>query len=85
MSKQTHFESLAEALNQAIEYEKGNKSMGRLRILTTPDIEPVTDYSKDNPVYEKKDRRAAFGCLKGKFQVPDDFNEPLEDFKEYMS
>ena len=35
-------------------------------------------------VYEKKDRRAAFGCLKGKIRVPDDFNQPLEDFKEYI-
>ena len=47
MSKQTHFESLAEALNQAIEYEKGNKSMGRLRLSTIPDIEPMENYSKE--------------------------------------
>ena len=33
---------------------------------------------------EKKSRHAAFGYLKGKINVPDDFNEPLEDFKEYM-
>jgi len=25
-----------------------------------------------------------FGCMEGKMRVPDDFNEPLEDFKEYM-
>ena len=33
---------------------------------------------------EKKDRRLAFGYLKGKIRVPDDFNDPLDDFKEYM-
>ena len=33
---------------------------------------------------EKKSRHAAFGYLKGKINVPDDFNEPLDDFKEYM-
>jgi len=44
-------------------------------------IEPVTEKST---LFEKKNRRAAFGCLKGKIHVPDDFNEPLEDFKEYM-
>jgi len=33
---------------------------------------------------EKKNCSAAFGYLKGKINVPDDFNEPLEDFKEYM-
>jgi len=33
---------------------------------------------------KKKNRHAAFGYLKGKINVPDDFNEPLDDFKEYM-
>ena len=32
----------------------------------------------------KKDRSTAFGCLRGKITVPDNFNEPLDDFKEYM-
>jgi hypothetical protein len=25
-----------------------------------------------------------FGCLKGKIEMTDDFDEPLEEFKEYM-
>jgi len=25
-----------------------------------------------------------FGCLEGQIQMSDDFDEPLEDFKEYM-
>jgi len=25
-----------------------------------------------------------FGCMEGKIRISDDFNEPLEDFKEYM-
>ena len=33
---------------------------------------------------KKESRHAAFGYLKGKINVPDDFNEPLDDFKEYM-
>jgi len=41
-------------------------------------------FSEKSPVSKKKDRRAAFGCLKGKICVPDDFNEPLNDFMEYM-
>ena len=28
--------------------------------------------------------RRLLGGLKGKFQTPDDFNEPLDDLKEYM-
>jgi hypothetical protein len=25
-----------------------------------------------------------FGCLKGQIKISDDFDEPLEDFKDYM-
>lgn len=48
MSNQTHFESLARALKQAIDYEKGDKSKGKVRIATIPDFEPLTDYSMDD-------------------------------------
>ena len=26
-----------------------------------------------------------FGCVKGTFKMADDFDEPLDDFREYMS
>ena len=29
-------------------------------------------------------RTPIFGSAKGKYQMSDDFDEPLEDFKEYM-
>ena len=29
-------------------------------------------------------RAEAFGCMKGKVWMADDFNAPLEDFKDYM-
>ena len=45
---------------------------------------PLINLEKSFEKKEKKDRRAAFGCLKGKIHVPDDFNEPLDDFNEYM-
>ena len=47
MGEQTHFESIMEALNQVKEYEKGNHTMGRLRVTTIPDIEPVAEYTKE--------------------------------------
>ena len=47
MSEQTHFDSLVEALNQAIDYENGNKALGRVRIVSIPDIEPIAEYSKE--------------------------------------
>jgi len=29
-------------------------------------------------------REAVFGCMHGQFTMADDFNAPLDDFKEYM-
>jgi len=31
----------------------------------------------------KAKREAMFGCLRGKYDIADDFDEPLDDFKEY--
>ena len=32
----------------------------------------------------KISRAAMFGCMRGQFKMADDFDAPLEDFKEYM-
>jgi len=37
---------------------------------------------KYNNVQSKKHPKA--GCMKGTFTISPDFNEPLEDFKDYM-
>ena len=29
-------------------------------------------------------REAVFGCMSGQFTMSEDFNAPLDDFKEYM-
>jgi hypothetical protein len=29
-------------------------------------------------------RKDVFGCMSGQFEMTDDFDAPLEDFKEYM-
>jgi len=36
------------------------------------------------PAKEEQKRVPVFGCAKGQFWMADDFNEPLEDFKDYM-
>jgi len=43
----------------------------------------VTDSEKDTQTTKK---RSLVGCMKGTFvlPLPDDFNEPLEEFAEYM-
>ncbi|MCL1982013.1 MAG: hypothetical protein FWG53_02820 [Clostridiales bacterium] len=40
---------------------------------------PFEITAKKATIPEKRDRRLAFGCLKGKIHVPDDFNEPLDN------
>ena len=45
---------------------------------------PFEIYVDKTPMAGKKNRQAAFGYLKGKINVPDDFNDPLDDFSEYM-
>jgi len=32
----------------------------------------------------KMSREAMLGCMRGQFRMTDDFDAPLEDFKEYM-
>ena len=33
---------------------------------------------------QKKIKKPQFGCAKGRFVMSPDFDEPLDDFKEYM-
>ncbi|MEA5420672.1 DUF2281 domain-containing protein [Spirulina sp. CCNP1310] len=43
-------------------------------------------HSKTNLEVEKPKERRLVGCMKGTFvlPLPDDFDDPLEDFEEYM-
>jgi hypothetical protein len=36
------------------------------------------------PGKSKNGKRNGFGCLKGKISISDDFNAPIDDFKEYI-
>ena len=58
-----------------------------------PTVLGSTDYSlicgagksiEENDFEKNKIFIIKFDLLKGKITVPDDFNEPLDDFKEYM-
>ena len=37
---------------------------------------------KEKP--NKMSREEVFGCMRGQFKMADDFDAPLDDFKEYM-
>jgi len=47
MAEQTYYESIMEGLQQAIDFEKGDTSKGRIRIVEIPDIEPLNEYPKE--------------------------------------
>ena len=45
-----------------------------------------TDAEPEKPATEKKPSKLpyGFGCMKGKMWIADDFDAPMEDFKDYM-
>ncbi len=45
-------------------------------------IPPKT--SKKNPVEVEGKRKSNFGSARGLIEMADDFDAPIEDFKEYM-
>ena len=70
---------------------KGTYIDGRIVFDENPgikDTKKVIVTFLDEKVYEKTaathKNKIVFGSLKGKISVPDDFDEPLDDLKEYM-
>jgi len=60
----------------------------KIKHLPKPYKEELIDFveqleKKANKNKQKKSERG-FGSLKGVFKMSDDFDEPLEDFKEYL-
>ena len=47
-------------------------------------IKPVKESSTNSNTPDKLPRSTIKGILKGKVWMSDDFNEPLEEMKEYM-
>ena len=45
---------------------------------------PVTDDVVMMEQTKKRPRSEIIGCLKGKVWMADDFNDPIEELKEYM-
>jgi addiction module RelB/DinJ family antitoxin len=42
------------------------------------------DAATQSQMKPKMSRESVFGCMRGQFKMTDDFNAPLDDFKEYM-
>ena len=73
---------------QAIEFSSYLYDSHRIDIPNNVNIKPnqnirVMVLIDDVPKLEVKKKRQ-LGILKGKISIPDDFNEPLDDLKEYM-
>jgi len=61
-------------------YENGQVTLDEQPPVQTK-AKVVVTFLEETPV-DTKERR--LGSLKGKISPPDDFNEPLDDLKEYM-
>ncbi len=68
--------------NQLIDYKIQQLSSEQLK----QELLSFLDYLliKQNVDEKSTKRIPKFGCAKGTFKMSDDFDEPLEDFKEYM-
>lgn len=47
-------------------------------------IKDQTDFNEEDQNNNLPKKPLKFGMMKGTFEVPDNFDEPLDDFKEYM-
>ena len=57
---------------------------GSMKIWMTDDFDAPLGIAVSPEKKPKMSRAEVFGCMRGKFNIPDDFDAPLEDFKEYM-
>ena len=48
------------------------------------EVDDFIEFLKTKHQNKESIKERKFGCSKGLFQMSDDFDEPLEDFKEYM-
>lgn len=48
------------------------------------EVEDFVDFLQTKSAEDSQKKPRIFGCLKGKIKIADDFDAPIEDFKEYM-
>ena len=58
---------------------------GRMGLQSVDDVASMMEEARAGQGRKSKmSRKEAFGCMRGQFKMSEDFNAPLEDFKEYM-
>lgn len=63
---------------------KGYYEKGKIVMNGQPPVDSKTDVIITFLTDDKKGVKRIPGGLKGKVSLPDDFNEPLDDLKDYM-
>ena len=63
---------------------KGYYEKGRIVLNEDAPVQSKTDVIITFLTEETKEAKRIPGGLKGKVSLPDDFNEPLDDLKDYM-
>lgn len=48
------------------------------------EVNDFVDFLLSKKTKKNKSRKPVFGSAKGKIKISDDFDAPLEDFKDYM-
>jgi hypothetical protein len=60
------------------------KRLNRLSVSKRVEVSDFIDFLLSKQDKELSIKKPIFGCAKGHFQLTNDFNAPLDDFKEYM-
>ncbi|MCL2171051.1 MAG: DUF2281 domain-containing protein [Defluviitaleaceae bacterium] len=60
------------------------QTSGRIKAVLTVLDEPFEDMTQDELETIRQRRLSLKGSMKGKIRMSDDFDEPLEEMKEYM-
>ena len=60
-------------------YEKINSLPSDVR----SEVDDFIDFLMNKRVAKRQKKKPEFGCAKGKIHIADDFDEPLDDFKDY--
>jgi hypothetical protein len=51
---------------------------------TNKKVQVFVSFTEPLEIEKKAKKKRQFGTMKGSFIIPDDFNEPLDDLKDYM-
>lgn len=68
---------------------KGVYDHGKITLSEDPPVKTkanviVTFLAEEEEIVQKRKQKIILGLLDGKIKLPDDFNESMEDLKDYM-